>query len=389
MPEAEKPVDQNEKRGFRRKRYIIPLVILMLLIAFRLYLPTLVKNHVNKVLAEIPGYHGQLDDIDISIFRATYTINEMTLEKASAKSEIPFLKFPRILISVDWEAVFEGKFASKIQIDNPEVTYVYEDWKVTDTKTKTEDWKMVWTKLVPLDINQFEVQNGKITFVQLSTDPPINFGIEDLELTATNLQTVVEKERILPAPIYASGISKGGGKFYLEGNMNLQKKIPEMDLSFSFENAKAEILNSFTKPYGHFYFEKGKLDIFGEADLTNANFKGFLKPILTDTEIAFDKGNYDEDLWEGFVLFFNDIIDHSGTEPLPTKIFVETKLDNPELGTWSSLMKSFSDSWIQTFKDKIAAEQAVKKPPLSKKELQKQLQEQKAQRNKELRPKKG
>ena len=95
--------DIKKRRGFKKKRYTIPIIILILLIAFRLYLPILVKNYVNKVLANIPGYYGQVDDIDIALIRGAYVINGMYLNKGTAESQIPFLNFPKNDISIEWK----------------------------------------------------------------------------------------------------------------------------------------------------------------------------------------------------------------------------------------------------------------------------------------------
>jgi len=43
----------GKRRGLKKKRYILPLIIILALIIFRILLPTLVKNYVNKVLADI------------------------------------------------------------------------------------------------------------------------------------------------------------------------------------------------------------------------------------------------------------------------------------------------------------------------------------------------
>lgn len=389
MPDTQKPLKLKRRRGFRKKRYIIPLIVLILLMLFRMFLPIWVRHHTNNILSEIPGYVGNVEDIDIEIFRGGYSINGMSFRKTTSQSKIPFIKIPRIEISVDWESVSEGKIASKIKLHNPEINWVLEDWKDTSRNTKTENWKKAWTDLAYLDINLIEIHQGKIEFVEFSKNPPINLGVAQLELKAENLQTVIEKERILPSPIFASGITKGQGKFSLEGNMNLKKKIPEMDLSFSLENADASILNNFTGHYGNFSFQKGKLNIYGEADLTNANFKGYIKPIFVDTALKNNQIDFSEDLWEGFELFFNDLLKHQGTSPLTTKISVETKLDDTEIGPWSAIITSLKKNWIQTFQQKAAAENVVEKPKLSKEAKRKLQQEENARRKKELRPKKG
>lgn len=80
--------------------------------------------------------------------------------------------------------------------------------------------------------------NGKLAYVQLSADPYIDLSINDLELTATNLINVVEREKILPSSISATGISFGGGKVSLEGNLNLIKETADMDISFFFRESQ-------------------------------------------------------------------------------------------------------------------------------------------------------
>ena len=80
----------KKKPIYKRKRYNIIFIILILLIAFRFYLPTLVKNYVNNALTEIPGYYGQIKDIDIALFRGAYVINGLYLDKVNAETKGPF-----------------------------------------------------------------------------------------------------------------------------------------------------------------------------------------------------------------------------------------------------------------------------------------------------------
>ena len=83
----------NRKHIIKRKRFLVPVIILVLLVGLRLALPYLVKNYVNKVLADIPGYYGQVEDIDLSLITGSYTIDQLYLNKVNAETEIPFLNF--------------------------------------------------------------------------------------------------------------------------------------------------------------------------------------------------------------------------------------------------------------------------------------------------------
>ena len=390
MPETEMSVEQNEKRGLRRKRYIFPIVILAILIGFRLYLPTLVKNHVNKVLTEIPGYYGQVDDIDINLFRGAYVLNGIYLNIETSTSNIPFLSFPKIDISLEWKSLFHGKMVSEIIMDSPEVIYVFEDQKRENEDTTVDDWTKVLTDLVPIDMNHFEIHNGKLAFVQLTANPKVNLQIDQIELKADNLMLVVEKERILPSPIQASGISTGNGKMFLEGNMNLSKKIPDMDLSFSLENADATVFNDFTNHNAKLSFEKGTFSLFNEIEVANGHLIGYIKPTLTYSKAIEEDDNFTQDLWEGFVSFFKFVLKNQGLETIAIKAPIAGNLNNVEMVTWSTVFNLFKSGWIQAFikqdAQEINYENALKNPNLSKKE-RRELEKKKNLAEKEKRKK--
>lgn len=338
-----------KKSRFKKKRYIVPIIILILLIAFRLYLPTLVKNYVNKVLADIPGYYGQVEDIDIALIRGAYVINGMYLNKGTAESQVPFLNFPKSDISIEWKSLFKGKIVSEIIMTSPEVIYVFEDQKDESGDANVDHWTKALTDLVPIDINHFEVYDGKLAFVQLSAEPNIDLQINNLQLTADNLRNVVEKERILPSPIRASGVSIGKGKVSLEGNMNLVKEIPDMDLSFSLENAEATALNDFTNYYAGLDFDQGTFGLYSEVAIADGHMIGYVKPLLTDTKLIGEGDGFLEVLWEGFVGFFKFILKNQGTDTLATKVPFEGDLNNVQADVWPTVFNIFKNAWIKAF----------------------------------------
>ncbi len=384
--------NNHKRRGFKKKRYIFPFIILILLIAFRLYLPTLVKNYVNKVLADIPGYYGQVDDIDIALIRGAYVINGMYLNKGTAESQVPFLNFPKSDISIEWKSLFKGKIVSEIIMTSPEVIYVFEDQKDESGDANVDDWTKALTDLVPIDINHFEVYDGKLAFVQLSAEPNIDLQINNLQLTADNLRNVVEKERILPSPIRASGVSIGKGKVSLEGNMNLVKEIPDMDLSFSLQDAEATALNDFTRHYAGLDFDKGTFGVFSEVAIADGHLVGYIKPLLTDTKLIGEDDGFLGVLWEGFVGFFKFILKNQGTDTLATKVPIEGDLNNVEAGIWPTVFNIFENAWIKAFtgevdndiefKDAFQDENLTReqKRELRKKEREKRREERKKER---------
>ena len=343
----------SKKRSIlKKKRIIIPLIILILLIGVRLYLPIWAKGYINKVLADIPGYYGQVDDIDISLYRGAYTINGMYLNKVDAETQIPFLNFPETDISVEWNALFNGAIVAEITMNSPEVIYVLEDQKTTSNEeaASVDDWTNALKDIVPLEINHFEVYNGKIALVGLMAEPNIDLQINELNLSAKNLRNVIEKQRVLPSPINATGVSFGGGNVKLDGNMNLFQEIPDMDISFSLENSEAKALNDFTSYYAGLDFESGTFELFSEIAIADGYLKGYLKPMLTNTTMIGKEDGFLETLWEGFTSFFKFILKNKGTDTIATEVPIEGDLNNPQAGVWPTIGGIFKNGWFKAFK---------------------------------------
>lgn len=424
----------KKRKPYKKKRYTIPIIILILLIAFRIYLPTLVKNYVNKVLADIPGYYGHVEDIDISLWRGAYTINRLYLNKVTAQSQVPFLNFPKTDISVQWRALLDGRVVSEIIMTSPEVIYVLEDQESAEstdedakaseenksekkegkTENKKEDkaskeknpkiqgaekdadvddWTKALTDLVPLDINHFEIFDGKLAFVELQADPNIDLHFDKLHLTMDNLSNVKQKEKTLPSPIRATAVSIGQGEVSLDGNINLIKEIPDMDIAFSLEDADIKALNDFTSYYAGIDFDKGTF-IYSEVAIADGYLKGYVKPLLKDTKLIGKDDSFLDVLWEGFVGFFKFILKNQGTNTLATKVPFEGDLNNVQTSVWSTVGNIFENAWIKAFKGDVDhdidykdAFKEAKKEDLSKKEKKalrkKKREERRAERKKE------
>ncbi len=356
---------KGSKKMYKRKRFVIPVVILLLLIIARVFLPYFVKKYVNDVLANIPGYYGQVDDIDISLIRGAYVIDNLYLNKVDAGSQVPFLDFKKTDISIEWKSLFKGRIVSEIIMTRPKVTYIFEDQKKEKADDPNlEDWTKALTDLVPIDINTLQVNNGKAAFVQLSADPNIDLHFDQIDLTAQNLSNVVSTDQKLPSVLNASAVSIGQGAVKLEGKMNLIKTIPDMDLSFSLENANARSLNDFTNHYAGIDFKNGNYNLYSEVAIADGFLKGYIKPMLVDAELIGKEDGFLETLWEGFVGFFKFVLKNHKNNTLATKVPLEGDLTDVQSDVWATIFNIFENAWINAFKgmtdDSINFEDAQK-----------------------------
>lgn len=340
----------RKKKAYRRKRYIVPITTIVLLIVLRLFLPTIVKNYVNGVLSDIPGYYGQVEDIDIALIRGAYVIRGLYLNKVDADSQVPYIDLPNTDISVQWNALFKGGIVGEVILTDPTLIYVAEDNAEGTPGAEAEDWTKALTDLVPIDINRLEIINGKAAFVELTADPTIDLNMHSINLTATNLRNVVLKERELPSEVKGTAVSIGEGTVKLDGKMNLVKEVPDMDVSFSLENATVTALNDFTNYYAGIDFEKGNFNLYSEMAIADGYMTGYIKPLLKDSKLISREDGFFEKLWEGFVGFFKFVLKNQKTDTFATKVPLEGDLNGVKTKILPSITNIFKNAWISSFK---------------------------------------
>ena len=61
--------------------YKIILGIVIVVIIFRIMLPSIVKNYVHRTQDDLPEYVGHVKDIDIRLIRGAYAIDSLILKK--------------------------------------------------------------------------------------------------------------------------------------------------------------------------------------------------------------------------------------------------------------------------------------------------------------------
>lgn len=348
-------VNENKKRkSYKKKRYTVPIIIIVVLVVFRLCLPYIVKKYVNGVLADIPGYYGQVKDIDISLIRGAYVIDSLYLNTVDGNSEVPFINLGVTDISVEWKSLFKGKIVSEIVMTRPQFIYVFEDQQ-TDSlaEADVDDWTKALTDIVPIDINNLEIIEGKAAFVQLTADPSIDLYLNDIDLTATNLRNVTRSGRELPSIIHATANSIGNGQVKLDGAMDLVKEIPDMDISFSLENASVTAFNDFTNYYAGIDFAEGNFNLYSEVAIADSFLTGYIKPLLKDSKLIEKEDKFFEKLWEGFVGFFKFVLKNQGNNTLATKVPIEGDLSAVESKVWPTVFNIFKNAWITAYKGTV------------------------------------
>ncbi|MEP7264498.1 MAG: hypothetical protein ABI772_08370, partial [Bacteroidota bacterium] len=145
-----------EKSPHKKKRkFKIAISILLLLIIIRLILPYVVLHYANKTLANMHGYYGHIDDIDLAIYRGAYKINDIYLHKvdSATKKETDFFDCRMIELSVEWKSLFHGRIVGELELNDPDLKFTKDKVEPAQIRADTNDFRKVLDDFMPLNIN--------------------------------------------------------------------------------------------------------------------------------------------------------------------------------------------------------------------------------------------
>ncbi len=345
-----------------KRSFTIVIVIVLLLIAFRIALPYIVKDYVNKSLNELPGYNGHVEDIDIHLFRGAYVIKGMVLIEEKGNPKYPFLKIPRTDLSVEWKSLFKGKLVGEVVMDGARMNIVAAPaTKEAIQETSQEDWTQVVKDLMPITINRFVVNNGYLAYLDFNASPDVNMHIENMQLTALNLANVEDHKQALPSPATITGKSVGGGNLKMDMKGNFLKEIPDMDIAMQLTQVDLTNLNDFIKAYGKFDVERGRLDMYSKVNVRDGQLDGYMKPFFEDLKVL----NWEKDRKEDGILhaakeavigLFAEAAENQKRDQIATQVPITGSLSAPNTNTWKTILNVLRHAFIDAFNKGIENE---------------------------------
>jgi len=331
---------------------ILLLSVYSLLIIARLILPVIVKNYVNKVLSNMEGYRGSIDDVDIRLIRGAYVIKNLTLEKVNEKVPVPFITAKTVDLSIEWKTLLKGTIKGKVVFDDANLNFVFGPDSSSNQYGAETNWTVQLKKLLPIQIDRFEIHNSKVSCLNFHSKPKIDMKITHVNVWATNLSNLDNPGDELPSILHVEGISIGEGKLSITGKMNVLKKIPNACIKLKLTNVHLPSLNNLFKAFGKFEFEKGTFSLYSELSLDNSNIQGYIKPILNDMNVknwSDENGNAFQKLWVVVVGVAFDVFKNQTQNEFATKIPIKGTLSNVDPEIINGIINIFHNAFIKAY----------------------------------------
>ena len=357
-----------------KKKYKILISVVVLLIIIRLILPYVVLHYANKALANVKGYYGHIDDIDLSIYRGAYIINDIYLNKVDSvsKQQTPFFKSRNIDLSVEWGALFHGSIVGELTFDSTELIFTKDKADLTDVKKDTTDFRKLLKNFMPLKVNRFEVNDGTIRYTDNTSKPKVDIALTQTHILALNLKSVKDNGVELPSTVTAQA-NAYEGTLSFNMKLNALADTATFDLNAEIKNTNLVLLNDFLKAYGNFDVHRGNFGLYTEMAAKDGKFKGYVKPIIKDLKVVGPEDRHDtffNKVWEQIVGAAGVIFKNQKKDQVATKVNIEGSFKNPKTNTldavWEVLLNAFVQALLPEVDNTISINSVKTETPQDK-----------------------
>ena len=336
-----------------RVLYIVIICFLLSIIVFRLMLPGIVKNYVNKKLNGLPGYTGHVDDVDIALFRGAYVIKGLLLRKKTDPPKYPFLTIQRTDLSLEWKSLFKGRLVGKIIMDKPGIN-ILETESLAKEPSK-ESWTKTVKALMPITINRLQINNGRFAYLDFDKKPNTDLHIDNMQLTALNLANVQKAAVSLPSDVRLSGTSIGKGNLKVKMKVNVLKDIPDFDMDLELTGVNLLSLNGFLEANAKFDIERGNIDMFSKLKLTNSEMDGYIKPFIKNLKVLDvkkdikKKGGILRVAKKAIIGLFAKAVENPKTKKIATIVPIKGNIKDVKTSGWETFLGVLKNAFIKAF----------------------------------------
>ncbi|HEY7086766.1 MAG TPA: DUF748 domain-containing protein [Tepidisphaeraceae bacterium] len=347
--------DKRPPRRWGRRALVTLLVLVILLIAARVAMPTLVRWYVVRVIDRSPLYEGKIADIDVHLWRGAYTIRELRLSKTTGSVPVPLFSAERVDLALEWNALLSGKLVGRMILDRPELNFV-DSQKSSEAQTGAGGpWLEIIRDLFPFKINSARFHDGAMHFRAFDTRPPVDIYLSQLDGSIENLTNIHDETAPLIATVSTRGMAMDQAKFEYEMKLDPFSYRPTFQLAVRLLGLDVTKLNALARAYGSFDFQGGWFDLVIEAQAQEGSIEGYVKPLFRNLKV-FDPGkdlppkkDIVETFWEALVGVTTGVFRNAPRDQFGTLIHFRGDLRDPHTNLLEIVGNVLRNAFIRAY----------------------------------------
>jgi hypothetical protein len=175
------------------------------------------------------SYSITFSDIDVSLLQGSYSIKNVQVLESGSKTPLPLFTADALTYSLPFSYLSKGNFFCVLNIQRPKINFIRGPSPESSQLGMQHELVRLLKKLSPYPVDQFNVEDGTISFRDYHQTPRIEMEVSTISFTGTNLRNSQGLETLLPGKISGKGRVGGGEiRFHMDVNPLQNKPIFEM-----------------------------------------------------------------------------------------------------------------------------------------------------------------
>jgi hypothetical protein len=337
----------------RRNKWLIALAaIVVLLVAVRVALPSVVRDYLNDKLQALEGYDGHVDDVDLALWRGAYGIDNIQISKTGSGQPVPFFSSDRVDFSVEWRSLARGSLVAEGVFSGPNINFVQGETKQQSQTGEGVNWGDRLEELFPFRFNTVTIHNGTITFRAPGISTADAMKASNVEGEVTNLTNVVDSGKETFAAFQATANILEGGTTRISGSVDPLQEKPTFDVNLQVSNVKLPQVNPWLRQYIKADAEAGDFELYMEIAAADGKFQGYAKPVLRNVNIYSSEEQEESFLkriWEGLVDFAANVLENDEKEQVAARIPFTGTIENPQTSVFATIVSVLRNAFVSAF----------------------------------------
>jgi hypothetical protein len=313
--------------------------------------PYLARDYINRRLSILPDYTGRVESVRIHPWIASMDAYDVHLDKKSGKIPVHFFSSPKTTVSLQWSQIFHGVERASIVVNDPRINLVEGPNPEESQMSISKVWIDTIKELIPWRVNQVQIHNGDVHFLDFHANPQVDLEACHLELDAENMSNSQGLKIPLPATVRVTARPLLTGNFEMNLAVNFDEKFATFTQDFKMEHVPAVGANSALQKYLKVRARSGEIGLYSQLASDKGSYLGYVKPFFYRLEFepkASDQGNPGA-IWSGVLnltkgLFEND--DHV----IATQSKISGRVDQPDVDTLAAVTGILRNAYVEALR---------------------------------------
>jgi hypothetical protein len=241
------------------------------------------RGLVRQMNQRLKGYTATLGGASFHPVGLSITLYDLAFAQ-DAQPDPPVFHVRRLDASVQWKALLHGRLVADFDFADPTLYVNLAQLRAEaadPTPLDQHGWQEAFEAIYPLKINEINVSNGRVTYVDDGPFKPLE--ISRLAVRAENIRNIRSKERTYPSDLHLEAVVFETGRIVVDGHADfLAEPIPGLQGDVTLEGVELDYFKPVLN-HGNVAIQGGLLAAAGSfewgptvrtADLKQATISG-------------------------------------------------------------------------------------------------------------------